>query len=45
MNENVLSDDFMDDAIRLEMNLPIVRHTDSIQFGGNVASLGQFGKP
>jgi len=44
MNEYVLPDDFIDDAIRLEVNFPIVRHTDSIQLGWNMAPLGQFGK-
>ncbi len=45
MNKYVLSDDLIDDTIRLEVNLPIAHHTDSIQLGWNMAAPGQFGKP
>jgi len=44
LNEYLLPDDFMDDAIRLEVNFAMVRYTDSIQFGWSMAPLGQFGK-
>lgn len=44
MNKDVLSDDLVDDAIRLEVNLPAIRHTDPIQFGPDMAPHGQVGK-
>ncbi|MDT8319645.1 MAG: hypothetical protein RQ826_03885 [Xanthomonadales bacterium] len=44
MNENVLTDRFMDDTVRLEMDFPVGFHTDSIEFWWNLSSFGQFGK-
>ena len=43
MNENVLPDHLIDDTIRLEVDLPIVRYADSIQFCWDMTPLGQFG--
>jgi len=44
MNKDVLPDDLVDDTIRLEVSLPVIRHADPIQFGRDMASHGQFGK-
>lgn len=40
MNEHVLFGHLTDDAVRFEVKLPIVRHTDSIQFGWDMTSFG-----
>lgn len=44
MNKDALPDDLVDDTIRMEVNLPVIRQADPIQFGRNMASHGQFGK-
>jgi hypothetical protein len=44
MNKDVLPDDLVDDTIRLEVNLPIIRHADPIQLGRDMAPHGQVGK-
>lgn len=44
MNKDVLPDDLVDDAIRLEVNLPVIRYADPIQFGRDMAPHGKFGK-
>jgi len=44
VNENVLTDCFIDDAVWLEVDFPVVCYTDSIEFWWNVSTFGQFGK-
>ena len=45
VNEYVLSDHLIDTAIWLEMNLPIICHSDSIEFGREMTPLGQVSEP
>ncbi len=44
MNENILPDDLVDDAVGLEVNFTIVRDTDAIQLRWNLPPVGEFGK-
>jgi len=45
VNENLLPDHLIDDTIRLEVDLSVVRYTDSFHLGRNVTPLGNFSEP
>lgn len=44
MDEDILTSDLVDDAIRLEVDLPVRRYRDAIQLGWDVAAQGQVGE-
>lgn len=44
MDEHLPSRDFVDNPVRLEMNLSVTPHTDAFQFRRAVAPPGHFGQ-